>query len=337
MKLHGSSELSRMQLLQRQAVEVRAALDRAAQEATTGLKVDKYKATGGNLARLFTIERMLERNAVYRETISVTEMRLDVMQDGLGRALGWAEQVSVDLLTATNLGDYAGATLHAQTAQRAFLDTVSMLNTRLAGQMLFAGIATDRPALAEGAAMLAQIEGIVAGAPDAATAEALIEDYFAGIGAPNFRDDGYLGALEDLAGAEIADGVRLDYAVRADAGELVAALKGHAMAAMVARGALAGAPAEEMALLGAAGRALLASREGLLELRARVGVSQNTVEIAQAERRAEYETYDMARAKIIGADAFVAASAFQAMQAQLESVFTVTARLSTLRFANFIR
>jgi hypothetical protein len=223
MKLHGSSELSRMQLLQRQAVEVRAALDRAAQEATTGLKVDKYKATGGNLARLFTIERMLERNAVYRETISVTEMRLDVMQDGLGRALGWAEQVSVDLLTATNLGDYAGATLHAQTAQRAFLDTVSMLNTRLAGQMLFAGIATDRPALAEGAAMLAQIEGIVAGAPDAATAEALIEDYFAGIGAPNFRDDGYLGALEDLAGAEIADGVRLDYAVRADADELVAA------------------------------------------------------------------------------------------------------------------
>jgi flagellar hook-associated protein 3 FlgL len=337
MKIHGSSELARMQLLQRQAVDVRNALDRAGQEASTNLKVDKYAATGGNLARLFTIERMLDRNKVYQETVSVTEMRLDVMQEGFGRALGWTETLSMDLAATTGIGDYSASMLHARSAEAAFRDTVSMLNTRVAGQSLFAGIATDRAAMADPAAILAQLDALVAGAPDAATAQALIDDYFAGVGAPNFAADAYVGATQDLAAAEIGDGVRLDYAVRADDAALVATMKGFAMAAVAARGALAGAPDERMVLLAAAGDQLLQAREAMLDLRARVGISQETVERAKAQRVSEYDTYDMARARIVGADPFLAASTFQAMQAQLESVFTVTARVAGLRFANFIR
>jgi hypothetical protein len=45
MNVTGATELARMKMLQRQAGEVRGALDRAAYEATTSLKADKCQAT----------------------------------------------------------------------------------------------------------------------------------------------------------------------------------------------------------------------------------------------------------------------------------------------------
>ena len=40
---------------------------------------------------------------------------------------------------------------------------------------------------------------------------------------------------------------------------------------------------------------------------------------------------------MLGADPLEAASNFQALQAQLEAIYTVTSRLSELRFASFLR
>jgi flagellar hook-associated protein 3 FlgL len=46
---------------------------------------------------------------------------------------------------------------------------------------------------------------------------------------------------------------------------------------------------------------------------------------------------DIARAKLVAVDPLEAASTYQTLQVQLESVYTVTARLANLRFSNFIR
>ncbi len=109
------------------------------------------------------------------------------------------------------------------------------------------------------------------------------------------------------------------------------------MAAVVAGGAFPGDVAAQMTLLKEAGTQLLDAREGLHGLRARTGVAQNVVETAKAERTAERGVYDLTRARILGADTFEAASTYQALLSQLEATFTVTARLASLRFTNFMR
>ncbi len=336
MKVHGSAEMARTMFLQRQTADTRTQLDRAGLELATGLKADKYKATGGNLVRLFSLERMLERNAVHTQSVSLTEMRLDFMQESLGRALGLAERISVDLLAAVGLGDEVSARAHSQAARRAFADTVNLLNVQVGGQALFAGDATDRPALAPAATILGQIEAAVAGAADVAEVIARVDAFFAG---PDFREGAYLGSPDPLVPVELGDGVRLDYALMATQPEIVAALKGHALAALVAPGgSLAGSPPESrMELLGAAGRQLLGAKEDLLELRTRVGSAQESVEMAKARRTGEREAFELARARIVGADPYDTASMFQALEAQLQTVFTVTARLSGMRFVNFLR
>ena len=92
-----------------------------------------------------------------------------------------------------------------------------------------------------------------------------------------------------------------------------------------------------MAMLGEAGSQMLAAKEGILDLRATVGSQQETVERAKAQRVSEHDTLDLARSKIMATDPLEAASAYQALEVQLESIYTVTSRLANLRFANFMR
>ena len=87
MRVNGGSDLARLQALQKQAFATRNRLDVAATELTTNLKASRFEATGGNLTRLFALERSLDRNAVFTENIALTELRLEVMQESLGQIL----------------------------------------------------------------------------------------------------------------------------------------------------------------------------------------------------------------------------------------------------------
>lgn len=336
MRVNGGSDLARLQALQKQAFATRNRLDVAAREMTSNLKASRFDATGGNLTRLHALERALDRNAVFSQTISLTELRLEIMQESLGQILGPAEDLAIDISETVGKGDYATALLHAGTARRNFAATVGLLNTQVAGQSLFAGTATDSAALAPADAILADLDALAAGAPDAATAIAAIDAYFARP-AGAFYASGYIGATDDLTPVQIGEGQRVDYGMRADNDKLVAMLRAQAMAAVVDGGAFPGNQAEQMAMMAESGARMLAAKEGILDLRAGVGSLQETVERAKAQRVSERDTLDLARTRIVVTDPLEAASAYQALQIQLEAIYTVTSRLANLRFANFMR
>jgi flagellar hook-associated protein 3 FlgL len=336
MRVNGGSDLARLQALQKQAFATRNRLDVAAREMTTNLKASRFDATGGNLTRLHALERALDRNAVFSQTISLTELRLEIMQESLGQILTPAEDLAIDIGETVGKGDYATARLHAGTARRNFAATVGILNTQVAGQSLFAGTATDSAALAPADAILADLDALAAGAPDAASAIAAIDAYFARP-AGAFYATGYIGATDDLTPVQIGEGESVDYGMRADNDKLVAMLRAQAMAAVVDGGAFPGNQAEQMAMMAESGAQMLAAKEGILDLRAGVGSLQETVERAKAQRVSEHDTLDLARTRIVATDPLEAASAYQALEVQLEAIYTVTSRLATLRFANFMR
>ena len=321
--------------MQKRAIDTRASLNRAATEMTTGENASRYEATAGNLTRLFALERSLDRNAVFTETIELTEIRLDTVQNGLGLILKPIEDLSVNLATSVGLGDVSNSLLHANTARNAFADTVSVLNSQVQGLSLFAGTATDGPALASADSILADLDALAAGSATATDAIAAIDDYFSATGA--FRTSGYIGSTDDLAAVDIGEGRRLKYAVRADADEIIAVLRSQALAAVVAGGAFSGDTAARMEMLGAAGNSMLAAKEGVLDLRAAVGVSQNALERGKASRVSERDTLDLARNQILEIDYDAAASHYQALETQLNVIYTVTSRLADLSYTNFMK
>lgn len=335
--VNGGSDLARLQALQKQALTTRDKLDLAAKEMTTGLRNDRVAASGGNLARLTSLERALARNGAFAQTLSLAELRLDTIQSTLGRLGSAAGTLAVDLAESVGKGEVDTAMLHARTARQDFADTVNLLNGQVSGQSLFAGTATDGPALASADAILGDLDAAAGSAATAADAIAAIESYFSRTPPGGFYTNGYLGTQKNLTPVEIGDGDRLDSGLRADDDALVAVLRSQAMAAVVAGGAFADSGPDRLALLREAGTQMLAAKEDVLELSARVGSLQVRVENGLAHRTAERDTLESARTGLLAADPLETASAYQALEVQLESIYTVTARLASLRFSNFMR
>lgn len=336
MYVSGGSDLARLQRLQRQASETRDRMGTAGQEMATGEKADRHAAAGGNLTRLISMDRALSRNEAFANTISLTRLRLDTMQSAVTGIAERANALAVSLNETVPLGDAASAFRLARQARTDLADTISKLNVQVSGQSLFAGTATDRAALASADTVLADLDALASASVTAADAIAAIDAYFA-TPAGAFHTSGYLGSTSHLAPADIGEGERLDYSVTAADERILAVLKAQAKAAVAGGAAFATSAEDRMALLKAAGTEMIAAKDDALDLSFAIGRDQQTLESARAARTAEANTLSLARASLLEADMETAATTYQALETQLDALFTVTARLADLRFSNYIR
>ncbi|MFT3974505.1 MAG: hypothetical protein QM699_13955 [Amaricoccus sp.] len=336
MYVSGGSDLSRLQRLQRHATQTRERMDTAGEEMSTGETTDRYAATGGNLTRLISLDRSLARNAAFSSTISLTELRLDTMQSTVTSIANSANSLAVALNETVPKGDVASSTRLAKQARGDLVDTLAKLNVQVSGQSIFAGTATDQAAVASGDDILAALDALAAGSATAADALTAIDAYFTSPSG-GFFATGYLGSSDGLAPVDVGEGQRLDYGVTAADDRIVAVLKAQAKAAVAGSDSYPGSNEDKMALLSAAGSELIAAKDGAQSLSYEIGFDQQTLENAKASRTAESNTLSLARASMVEADYETSTTTYQALQSQLDAIFTVTARLADLRFTDYMR
>ncbi|MEO1292335.1 MAG: hypothetical protein AAFV62_05815 [Pseudomonadota bacterium] len=321
--------------LQEQASLLRAQLEAAGQEMVTGLVADVRSHTGGDLAPVFGLDARLADLEVREQGLALAAARADATQVSLLTLEDAVSGIALDLSSAVSSGDQLAVGILQQKASGNLITAMDALNVSFGGKTLFSGAAENGPALASADTLLTAISAIVAVAPDAATAEAQIDAYFDTAGG-SFETDIYLGSTTDAAGAPVDEDRRLGYLTRADAPEIRENLKGLAMIAVADDAAFAGDPVEWDAFLGSASSKLLAANESLTGLRATVGVGQADIELARDAGEAEASAIIQTRNELIGADQFEAAAEFADLEASLQALFTVTARVSTLRLTNFL-
>lgn len=322
--------------LSRDLARVNADFERAAGEVSSGLKSDIVEASGGDPTRLYALERDLTLVERRQTTIGLAAGRAGVSQSALGRVQDSVGAVGVALSAAVARGDESAAAAEAGKARSAFGEAVSALNSRFGDRALFAGAAADGPALASPDVILDEIAALVAAAPDAAGAVAAVDAYFAD--PAGFGATGYLGSADDAPDAEIADGARVSYALRADRRELTDALAALALGVVGAEGGFGGdGGAARLEVLGVAAGRGIAAGDGVIALRGALGATEERLEEAGVRADAERSLLQRTRSGILARDPFEAATAFKALETQLQSIFSVTARLSSLSLSNFLR
>lgn len=94
--------------------------------------------------------------------------------------------------------------------------------------------------------------------------------------------------------------------------------------------------ADRAALVETAGQDLLSAESGVIALRARVGYGQETIETVTTRLTAEGHALDLAISDLTAADPYDTASALEAAQLQLETLYAVQARLSSLGLAGYL-
>lgn len=322
--------------LARLAAELRRRADTTRQEAVTGLRADPAQALGGRTGELFEVERALGETRQYLSIIDLAQTRAAVMQTSLEILRQLSIEFAANGQTALDSGPpLVGETLSAD-AQAALSSALSALNVSLGGRSLFAGNAGDRPALVSAEEMLGALRPLVEAAPTGGQAHADLTLAFTAPG-DLFETTFYLGGNGDAPAAQIAPGERLAYAQRADAEPVRLLLRDLAALALAFDQSTSIPDENRRRLAEAAVAGLRSNVEGLTAMAARLGAAQARMETAASRHRAAETMLNEAYLGLAGRDQYEAASELTALEAQLETSYVATARLTNLSLANFLR
>lgn len=322
--------------LQRTGVQARSDLARHSHELTTGQVQSPARHLRGDIAALHAIENRLVRMEGFDAALKQTVTAFDTAQNALDRVAGLGQDLAEKLvLTAQSVAGPGAAKVAAQSARNAIEETISALSVNVAGRSLFSGVQTDRAPLASADALLDALGGVVAGAATAAEVTARLEAYFNDPEA-GFATDIYRGGAP-AAGGLLDDGQAAPALPTADDPAIRRQLMSAAMVVLVGEGALALDPAEEAALQQRAMVGLMENGPALAALQARVGDAQAALEQRQTRLSVERDRLELARSDAIGVDPYKAAMAVEQSRVQLESIYTVTARIARLSLTEYLR
>jgi flagellar hook-associated protein 3 FlgL len=323
-------DYARQLVQRRQNADIRARMDELVQEVGSGRKADLARELRGDFTSVASFEADLKALAAYEISARELATRAETTQLALGAVQTATKEFAGELLTVQE--GNLGVLVRADEARARFEQVVSTLNGTEPGRRLFAGVATDGPALAPAEDMLAALEAIVAAAPDIAAAEADLRAWFAPGG--GFDTLGYLGAVQPIPPQTVGPGETIELSVTAEDEGLRDVLAGLALAALSGAGPAAGDTAGQVQLLRSAGSTLHARQKDLSELRGAVGLAERGTEEALTRIEAQRSALERARAELVEADVYDAASELEAVQGQLELLYAITARSARLTLVN---
>lgn len=320
-------------ILARQGAEMRAQVQRASAEVTTGRHTDIAGALRGDVSPLLAIDASLSRLAAYKTTTTDAALQTAAQQSALAGLSSLAAGITTTLLGSRDFPTPVQVNSVAADARGRLATAIGLLNTQVSGRAVFAGVATDRVPLGSSDDLLSALETAAAGATTAGQVAAAVMNWFSdplGFGA--FYQGG-----APLSPTPIAPGETAEISTTAMDPALRDTLAGFAMAALIDRGILPGNPEERARLAQMAGQTLLTSEDSRITLAARIGTVEAQIEAARSRNGAEGTALGILRSDIGSVDPYEAATRLETARAQLESLYLVTARVSRLNLVDYLR
>lgn len=328
-------DLAQHMMLNNHTTSTKNDLNRLAEELASGRKADISAALKGDFSLLADIERQLTVMESYDIVSKDAQVFTDAAQTTLEKIQSNSSALAKSLVTASVAGLEAPLDAVVTEAGDDFDALIGALNTSVGGSSLFAGTATDRGATISAADMMAQLSAAVAGSATISDIITTVDDWFMAAGG-GFETTGYVGSANDLSPFRLSETETAEFTVRADDTELRALMRDTALAALAGDAGLALNAVEKKQLVSHAGEALLTQQDDLTNLRADLGFEQARIDDAATNSAAQQTSLSMAKNDLVSSDPVEIAGQLQAVETQLEMIYTVTARLSKLSLVNYL-
>ena len=330
-----TGDMARFFQLGNDNARLRADIQRLTGELASGERSDLRSAVSGDFGALGSIERSLTTVAAYRLAADETTLLLSAGQTALETVRSNLTSLSPALVVTDENAQPAQVEALGRDARARFASVVSALNVTVADRAVFAGAAIGGPALAPAEEMLDALALATSGALTAEEVTLAVETWFAPGG--GFETDGYVGSANPISAITVAEGETLQPTLTAADTDLREALAGMALAALLDRNVLAGQTDQRGRLAREAGERLIEADPGLVARQGEIGTLENRLDAARSRNLAEESGLEIARSEIVAIDPFRAASELRAVEIQLETLYTVTVRLSQLTLTEFLR
>lgn len=315
--------------------QVKQDLERYNYEVASGMKSDLSAALAGDFTPLASLERSIRSLDAYGTVLNEAELFTSSLQSVLGTVSDQVSGLSVDLLTTADAAQPATISIVAKDAQSKFETVVSVLNTRVGGRSLMSGSATGTTALASADEMMAEIKILVASEVDAGGVIAVVENWFDAPGG-GFETSGYMGSQNDISPFALNEKQRASIDIKADDQSIRDTLKGLVLASLVDQGVMSSSQSDQVQMLQVAGETLLSANASITTARAHVGTIEQQISDAGLANSAEGYALEMAKSEIVSADIYDSAAKLTQAEAQLEMIYTITARLSRLKLSDYL-
>lgn len=326
-------DASMTNILARQGADLRGQVQRAAQEVATGRHSDIGQMMRGDVAPLLAVDASLARLAAYKTNTTDAAFQTAAQQSAISCLSQLAAGITTTLMGSRDFPTAAQVNATAADARGRLASAVGLINTQAAGRAVFSGIETDTVPLGSVDDMLAALETAAVGATTAGQVEAAVNGWFADpLGFGTFYQGG-----TPLSPIPIAPGETAKLSTTAMDPAIRDTLAGFAMAALLDRGMLAGDTEERARLAQIAGQTLHRTEDARITLSARIGTVEAQIEAARTRNGAEATSLGILRSDIGSVDTYEAATRLENVWAQLEALYLVTARVSRLSLAEFLR
>jgi flagellar hook-associated protein 3 FlgL len=320
-------------ILARQGAELRAQVQRAAQEVATGRHADIGQALRGDFSPLLAVDASLARLAAFKSTAADAAFQVAAQQASIQGLSQLASGISSALMGARDVATPAQIDTLAADARGRLASAVGLLNAQASGRAVFSGQATGTLPLGPVEDLLAELETVAVGATTAGQVAAAVTTWFANpLGFGAFYQGGPALTPVPVAPDETAEvsTTAMDPAIRDT-------LSGLAMAALLDRDVLAGDPGERARLAATAGQHLMRGEDARITLQARIGAVEAQIESARTRNGAEETALGILRSETGSVDPYEAATRLETIRTQLESLYLVTARVSRLSLTEYLR
>lgn len=336
MSLNGLGDLAQSYAMRAHNLSVRRELDTLVAELSTGEAADIPKRLRGDFNGLAAVESGLTNLNAFSTVLIEAGNFAGGMQTALEAVQDTLSDSGPKLIAAVKPGEERLLSATLAEAGHHFDAIVGHLNNRDGDRSLFAGNAVDRPALAPAEDILAALSTALAGLTTAADVRTAVDAWF-DTPAGGFDTIAYLGSDSPLDPYKISETGETNLNLLARDDEVRTVLKEFSIAALLDDGLLSGDLGERQQLAEEVGLGMINAERALIEARSRIGTEQAHIEATVTRNAAERSSLLTARDSLIGVDPYETATRLEDVQAQLQILYNMTARLAGLSLSEYLR
>jgi len=330
------SDLARQLSLQLASSRLKNDTNRLTLELSSGKSTQQGAFNSRDISAVSGLNRSLTLLQSLKSTIGETGIFLDTQQSVMDNIQTQAETATSGFLTAGSARHPAQLSALGTDATNRFESIVAALNTRAADQSVFAGSATDGPALIAGADILSLLRTDIATETGSSAIVTKLTDWFMAPGG-GFETLAYQGSVTPPGPFPLGLGETTAPEANAASDPIRKTLLGFAIAAMIGQAPLANTTDINAELATKAAETLLSNGADLSDLRASTGIQQARVEESTTRTASESLTTEQALNTLTSADPYRVSTELQDAMARLEALNTLTARISRLSLTEFLR
>lgn len=334
MNLTSLGDLAQGYALRSRSAAMKQDMQRLSLELSTGQTTDVRGTLAGNYSFLTDVDSKLGTMESYGIATSEAKIFSSQMQTALDNFSGRAGDLSGMLMSAGTSVSGSPSDEIAREAAVTLDSMVSTLNGSSAGRALFSGTASDRPALVDADTLIDALRTAITGASTPADMVSAAQAWFDD--PAGFVATSYLGSTDQMAPFKLSPQDNLSLDILGSDPAFRDTLQAAALAALAGDPAFALSKPDQQELFKLTGQSALIGQDKITGLQARVGFAESRIETIEIRSAAQISSLTVARNTLLEADPFSTATQLEEVQFQLQSLYSVTVRMSQLSLVNYL-